>query len=35
MPASIYKSLQGQAKILQLYDEALARLEIGNESNTV
>ena len=35
MPASIYRSLEGQAEILQLYDEALSRLKIGNESKSV
>lgn len=35
MLTSIYRSLEGQAEILRLYDEALSRLEIGNESKTV
>ncbi len=35
MPASIYRSPEGQAEILGLYDEALSRLGIGYESKTV
>ena len=35
MLASIYRSLEGQAEILRLYDEALSHLEISNESKTV
>ena len=35
MPASIYKSPQGRAEILRLYDEALARLGIEYEDLTV
>jgi pimeloyl-ACP methyl ester carboxylesterase len=35
MPASIYSSPEGEAEILQLYDEALSRLGIGYESKTV
>lgn len=35
MPASIYKSPQGEAEILRLYDEALARLDVGYEDLTV
>jgi pimeloyl-ACP methyl ester carboxylesterase len=35
MPISIYRSLEGQAEILQFYDEALSRLEINNESKTI
>ncbi len=35
MPASIYRSVEGQAEILRLYDEALSRLGIGYESKTV
>ena len=35
MSASIYRSSEGQAEILRLYDEALSRLGIGHESKTV
>ena len=35
MPASIYKSPQGRAEILRLYDEALARLGIEYEDLSV
>jgi pimeloyl-ACP methyl ester carboxylesterase len=35
MPASIYRSPEGQAEILRLYDEALSRLGIGHKSKTV
>ncbi len=35
MPASIYRSPEGRAEILGLYDEALSRLGVGHESNTV
>ena len=35
MSASIYRSPEGQAEILRLYDEALSRLGIGHESKTV
>ncbi len=35
MPASIYRSPQGKAEILRLYDEALARLGVEYESLTV
>jgi pimeloyl-ACP methyl ester carboxylesterase len=35
MSASIYRSPEGQSEILRLYDEALSRLGIGHESETV
>jgi pimeloyl-ACP methyl ester carboxylesterase len=35
MPASIYRSPEGRAEILRLYDEALSRLGIGPKSTTV
>ena len=35
MPASIYRSPQGRAEILRLYDEALARLGVEYEELTV
>lgn len=35
MPASIYRSVEGQAEILRLYDEALSHLRIGLESKTL
>ena len=35
MPASIYRTQQGRAEILRLYDEALSHVGIGHESQTV
>ncbi len=35
LSASIYRSTEGQAEILRLYDEALSFLRIGHESQTV
>ena len=35
MPASIYRTKQGQVEILRLYDEALSHLGIGHESQTL
>jgi pimeloyl-ACP methyl ester carboxylesterase len=35
MPASIYRSLQGQAEILGLYDQALSHLRVGHGSKTI
>jgi pimeloyl-ACP methyl ester carboxylesterase len=35
MPKSIYKTLEGEAEIRMLYDEALAKLGLGYESLTV
>src|ERR671920_774932 len=35
MPKSIYKTLEGEAEIRMLYDEALAELGLGYESLTV
>jgi hypothetical protein len=35
MPVSIYRSLEGQAELLGLYDEALSHLRAGHESNTI
>ena len=35
MPASIYRSSEGQAEILRLYDEALSHLRIGHKSKSV
>jgi pimeloyl-ACP methyl ester carboxylesterase len=35
MPASIYRSPEGQAEILGLYHEALSRLGINHKSKTV
>src|SRR5688572_2665711 len=35
MPASIYRSPQGRAEILRIYDEALARLGVEYEELTV
>jgi hypothetical protein len=35
MPASIYKSPEGRAEILRLYDEAVARLSVEREDLTV
>lgn len=35
MPGSIYKSKEGEAEILSLYDEALARLDANHESLSI
>jgi pimeloyl-ACP methyl ester carboxylesterase len=35
MPASIYRSIEGRAEILGLYDEALSHLGIDHESKTI
>jgi hypothetical protein len=35
VPASIYRTREGQVEILRLYDEALSHLGIGHESQTV